>query len=70
LPETGEFGLYDIDHLRQFWTHLRSQSDNESTDIIEVMREEKQMLMQKIHNYEREAADREAAGARVKELEA
>lgn len=23
LPD-GEFGLYDIEHLRQFWTHLKS----------------------------------------------
>jgi hypothetical protein len=24
LPETVEPGLYDIDHLRQFWTHLKT----------------------------------------------
>jgi hypothetical protein len=61
LPETAEFGLYDIEHLRQFWTHLKSQNDNESTHIIEVMREEKQMLMQKIHQYERDAGEKEGA---------
>jgi len=48
LPE-GEYGLYDIQHLKPFWTHLKNQTDNESTHIITVMREEKQMMMQKIH---------------------
>ena len=43
--DTQSFGLYDIEHLRQFWTLMRTQTDNESTHIIAVMREEKQMLM-------------------------
>ena len=48
---------------------MKTQSENESTHIITVMREEKQMLMQKIHQYEREAGERGGAEKRVKELE-
>ena len=54
ISEAGEggaeatFGLYDIEHLRQFWTLYKQQTDAESTHIITHMREEKQMLMQKI----------------------
>jgi len=44
----GNFGLYDIDHLRQFWTLMKTQTDNESTHIIQVLREEKLMLQSKI----------------------
>ena len=68
LPD-GEFGLYDIEHLRQFWTHLKSKNDNESAHIIIVMREEKQMLMQKIHDYDRDNGDKVLMEKRVKEME-
>jgi hypothetical protein len=33
------------------------------------MREEKVMLMQKIHNYEKEVGEREGAVSRVRDLE-
>jgi hypothetical protein len=33
--------MYDIDHLRQFWTLYKQQTDTESTHIFTVMREEK-----------------------------
>ena len=69
LPD-DEFGLYDIEHLRQFWTHLKSQTDNESTHIIQVMKEEKQMLMHKIQQYERDLADKESFQRRQQEMEA
>jgi hypothetical protein len=68
LPE-GEFGLYDIEHLRQFWTHLKNQAETESTHIITVMREEKQMLMQKIHSYERDMTEKASIDKKLKEME-
>lgn len=43
--------------------------ENESTHIIAVMREEKQALMQKIHNYEREAGEKEGISKKLKDLE-
>ena len=69
LPESVEPGLYDIDHLRQFWTHLKTQSDNESTNIIQVMKEEKVFLMHKIHNYEKEANEKSGLERKFKDLE-
>lgn len=48
---------------------MKSQTDNESTHIIAVMREEKQMLMQKIHTYERESVDKGGLEKRLKEME-
>ena len=62
-----EPGLYDIDHLRQFWTHQRTQAENESTNIIQVMKDEKVLLLEKIHAYEREGADRAGAERRARE---
>jgi len=69
LPETVEAGLYDIEHLKQFWTHLKTQSENESVNIISVMKEEKLFLMQKIHTYEKEAGEKVGLERKVLELE-
>jgi hypothetical protein len=69
LPETVEAGLYDIEHLKQFWTHLKTQSENESVNIIAVMKEEKLFLMQKIHSYEKESGEKAGLERRQVELE-
>ena len=75
ISEAGEggaeatFGLYDIEHLQQFWTLYKQQTDAESTHIIAHMREEKQMLMQKIQSYERDIQLKDEAERRGKEAE-
>lgn len=68
LPD-DQYGLYDIEHIRSFWTLLKSQTENESTHIIEIMKEEKKVMYQKISQYERELADKEEAQRRIIELE-
>lgn len=67
--DNQSFGLYDIEHLRQFWTLMRTQTDNESTHIIAVMREEKLMLMHKIQTYERQLTEHGDYETKLKDLE-
>ena len=67
--EGQSFGLYDIEHLRQFWTLMKTQTDNESTHIIAVMREEKQMLMQKIQTYERDSGNKNEIEGKLRDAE-
>ncbi len=52
LLPADQYGLYDLEHLRGFWTLLKSQMQSENSGIYEVMREEKAMLMEKIKTYE------------------
>lgn len=47
MPD-NQYGLYDIDHLRSFWTLLKSQNENESTNIYEIMKEEKKVMYEKM----------------------
>ena len=64
LPE-NELGLYDLEHLKQFWTHMKQENDNESGNIIQVMKEEKVVLYQKIHQYEKEIAEKDGMGRKM-----
>ncbi|CDW85360.1 abc transporter family protein [Stylonychia lemnae] len=68
LPD-DQFGLYDIDHIKSFWTLMKSQNDTESTHIIEIMKEEKKVMYQKISQYEREISDKEDSQRKIQELE-
>ena len=58
LPD-NQYGLYDIEHLRSFWTLLKSQTDNESGHIIEVMKEEKKMMYERISKAEKELDEKQ-----------
>lgn len=49
---------------------MRTQSDNESTHIIAVLREEKLALMQKIQQYERQVSEKDDCEGRLREMEA
>lgn len=69
LPE-GQYGLYDIDHLRQFWTLYKSQAENENGHIIEVMKEEKKVMYEKISRAEKEIDEKDGLQRRLEEMEA
>lgn len=68
LPD-DQYGLYDIEHLKNFWTLMKTQTEQESTHIIEIMKEEKKVMYQRIQQYERELADKEDQAKRILELE-
>ena len=65
LLPSDQFGLYDIEHLRNFWTLMKAQNEQESTHIIEIMKEEKKVMYQRIQQYERELADKEDQAKRI-----
>lgn len=48
---------------------MKTQTEQESTHIIEIMKEEKKVMYQRIQQYERELADKEDQAKRILELE-
>ena len=53
LPD-DEYGLYDVDHLKSFYTLVSSQAESENLLMLETMKEEKTILCQKIQDYEKQ----------------
>jgi len=43
LPD-NEYGLYDVEHLKQFHTLVSSQTESENLLMLETMKEEKVIL--------------------------
>lgn len=68
LPD-DQLGLYDIDHLRNFWTLYKNQTDQESMHIIQVLREEKQLMFTNLQKLEKEQESKEYLERRVMEME-
>lgn len=54
MPEGQEgYGLYDYNHLRQFWTLTKQNQDNEHLSVIQNLQDQKKILDDKIKNYEK-----------------
>lgn len=68
LPD-DQLGLYDIDHLRNFWTLYKNQTDQESMHIIQVLREEKQLMFTNLQKLEKEQESKEYLERRVMEMD-
>jgi hypothetical protein len=43
LPE-DQLGLYDIEHLKQFYTLLKSQNEQETHGLLTAMKDQKDLL--------------------------
>lgn len=53
MPEGSEgFGMFDFNHLRQFWTLTKQNQENEHLAMLETMQDQKKIMAQKILEYE------------------
>ena len=49
MPQGQEgYGMFDYNHLRQFWTLTKQNKENESLSILQTMQDEKKFLTDKI----------------------
>ena len=46
------YGLFDYNHIRQFWTLTQQNKENEHLAIMQAMQDEKKMLLDKIKELE------------------
>jgi len=53
MPEGPEgYGMFDVNHLRQFWSLTSQQKENEHLSLIQNLQDQKKQLGQKITEYE------------------
>ena len=49
MPDGNEgYGMFDFNHLRQFWTLLKQNKENEQLGMMQAMQDEKKFLTDKI----------------------
>ena len=60
MPEGSEgYGMFDVNHLRQFWTLTSQSKENEQLAMIQGMQDSKKQLADKITEYEIKESERE-----------
>jgi predicted transcriptional regulator len=53
MPEGAEgYGMFDINHLRQFFTLTAQSKENEQLSLVQTMQDQKKILADKIGEYE------------------
>ena len=62
MPQGQEgYGMFDYNHLRQFWTLTKQNKENESLSILQTMQDEKKFLTDKIQDYEKEKTQKDTS---------
>ena len=57
MPEGNEgYGMFDFNHIRQFWNLMKQKKDNEQLGMMQAMQDEKKFLTDKIQQQEEEKA--------------
>lgn len=53
MPEGSEgYGMFDYNHIRQFWTLTQQNKENEHLAIMQAMQDEKKLLADRIKELE------------------
>ena len=65
LMPNGEqgYGLFDYNHIRQFWTLTQQNKENEHLAIMQAMQDEKKMLLDRIKELENSQKESSHKGA-------
>ena len=53
MPEGQEgYGMFDYNHIRQFWTLTQQNKENEHLAILQAMQDEKKLFCDRIQELE------------------
>ena len=68
MPEGAEgYGMFDFNHLRQFWTLTAQNKENDDLALQQSMEEQKKLLAQKISECELKEEQREQSSASIQQ---
>ena len=64
MPEGSEgYGMFDYNHIRQFWTLTQQNKENEHLAIMQAMQDEKKLLCDRIKELESTQKEQAHKGA-------
>lgn len=68
MPEGAEgYGMFDFNHLRQFWTLTAQTKENDDLALHQTMEEQKKLLVEKIQEYEAKEQQLEQSSASIQQ---